>query len=201
MEKTHEYLDTLLKRNVKYLNSGLTKGYAQEMDHIDFQGSDLNRRVLENTTIAYCKFDNMTLEKTDFYHAKIDYTTFRFAELDQVVFRKTSITNCIMDDVIVRGCNCKYAMLQNVFIKHAQLEDINLEAAMVKGIDLTGTSLKRINVEDAYISDVCVSNILLDSLDGIDRVRHIDINIGTIERPDILYGQKAIDYLKTRIKE
>ncbi|MDI3411017.1 pentapeptide repeat-containing protein [Bacillus sonorensis] len=116
--------------------------------------------------------------QADFYKADLSYADFSGANVENARFAKADCSEAIFSNANLTNANLMACTFYDTNFQNAILREANVSSSSFKGTILNGADLS--------------------GLKGLDEAVIKTINIGTSERPIILEGLKAKEWLKMK---
>lgn len=194
--KEKEELDYKFAQHELWVDSIRERGEQLAVYGIDFRECDLSGKIFEDVYLNDCIFDGLHLKHVDFqssylclstynntmirdcnfYWAELAFGYFMGADIRRVSFAKT---------------DCTETNFTNAWIRNSRFTDADLTDA-----DFTGVRFEHVNFNRAIFDKTVMRGVTMKYMKGIPRAKYKSINIGTVEEPIILEGEKAKEWIE-----
>ncbi|WP_411344069.1 pentapeptide repeat-containing protein [Paenibacillus sp. WLX1005] len=162
-------------------------------DEVDFTRMDvtLKELSLDSASLTECKFDQLDLSKTEFYRGWLCSSTFREATMDYCSFVKAELLSVDFSYATLTYANfVKSDCFETVFFG-SHLEYANLTNTLCVRTDFRQANLMHVDITVSKFKNVLLQGANLTGMKGIEEADIESINLGTVEEPIMLEGEKA----------
>lgn len=162
-------------------------------DEVDFTKLDITLKelLLYSAFLTECKFDQLDLSKTDFYRGWLCSSTFREATMDYCSFVKADLLLVDFSYATLNHANFLSSECFETVYFGSYLEYANFTAALCIDTDFRQAQLMNADIKVSRFKNVLLQGSNLTGMKGIEEADIESINLGTVEEPIMLEGEKA----------
>ncbi len=174
------------------------QGEKLSVDEIDFRGFDLTGYPLNQAFLTECKFDGMNLCNMDMSSSLLCSSTFKNTNLVNADFYKADLSYADFSDANVQNVRfAKTDCSEAIFLK-ANLENSKLISCSLYLTDFQNANLKNVDISLSSFEETFLKGTTLTGIKGLEEAFIKSINIGTLENPMILLGEKAREWIQNK---
>lgn len=197
-------LDILIQNHNLYLNTLIDqdkKGQKLILDEVDFTDNDLSNLNFVETYITSSLFKGNVFKNTNFGGAELYDCIFK-----DIVFEKCNLGKTIFNYAVLTNSKFSNCNLINLETLETQFEDLSFEKCVVNSA-FSNCIVKNVIFEECSFVSTEFWQCIIESLKFSFIKKELDIpklikeiNIGTIERPTFINGDKAVEYFRSKCK-
>ncbi len=174
------------------------KGTKLFLDEEDLSGIDLPICSFGQSSIIDCKLDKLSLKEFDFHSALLCSTSFKGTNLFNCDFYKSDLRYCDFTESVIEKSFFSKADLDEAIFNRAEIINSNFVNTSCYLTDFRNAFMKSVDISNSVFEETLFRDARLKNIFGIDEAHFISINIGSVEKPIILEGDDAKNWVIDR---
>ena len=179
----------------KWIETIGEEGEMLILDEMDLRNFDFFDKILEQSQITECNFNETRLEEINFSGTLLGLSTFRKCYFNECDFYRSDLRYTDFSNSIIKNTRFSKSDWWKADFQNTHLIDCNLIKVFFNETDLSHAVLENIDISAAKFEKTILKDITLINIKGIEEAYVESINIGTIEVPILLYLEQAKEWI------
>ena len=177
------------------------EGEQLRLQDVDFCELDISDICLEQSFMASCTFEGLSLNNIDFHASVLSSSLYKNSNLIHCDFYKSDLSNAEFSNSNLDTVRFSRGDLWETRFDNATIKNCNFSTCNLSLTDFSYASLTDVDISEARFEGVLFYGVTLRNIKGIEEANFHSINIGSADKPQILKGQEARDWLRMKAEE